>query len=40
LTIGQKAERVLHLLLGLRKNKVAAALVKHGFSDEDLEKGF
>jgi hypothetical protein len=40
LTIGQKAERVLQLLLGLRKNKVAAALVAHGFSDEDLEEGW
>lgn len=40
LTIGQKAERVILLLLGLRKNKVAAALVAHGFSDADLEEGF
>ena len=40
LTIGQKAERVILLLLGLRKTKVAAALVAHGFSDADLEEGF
>ncbi|CAN90431.1 hypothetical protein predicted by Glimmer/Critica [Sorangium cellulosum So ce56] len=40
LTIGQKAERVLLLLLGLRKNKVAAALVAHGFSDDDLAEGW
>ncbi|MGK3992323.1 hypothetical protein [Sorangium sp. So ce1024] len=40
LTIGQKAERVLHLLMGLRKNKVAAALVAHGFSDDDLAEGW
>ncbi|WP_437938412.1 hypothetical protein [Sorangium sp. So ce341] len=40
LTIGQKAERVLLLLMGLRKNKVAAALVAHGFSDEDLAEGW
>lgn len=40
LTMGQKAERVLQLLLGLRKNRVAAALVAHGFSDEDLAEGW
>lgn len=40
LTIGQKAERVVLLLLGLRKNKVAAALIAHGFSNADLEEGF
>ncbi|AUX19872.1 hypothetical protein SOCEGT47_003250 [Sorangium cellulosum] len=40
LTIGQKAERVLLLLLGLRKNKVAATLVAHGFSDDDLAEGW
>ncbi|WP_437677264.1 hypothetical protein [Sorangium sp. So ce131] len=40
LTIGQKAERVLLLLMGLRKNKVAAALVAHGFSDDDLAEGW
>ncbi|WP_434045172.1 MULTISPECIES: hypothetical protein [Sorangium] len=40
LTIGQKAERVLLLLMGLRKNKVAAALVAHGFSDDDLSEGW
>ncbi|WP_437307408.1 hypothetical protein [Sorangium sp. So ce388] len=40
LTIGQKAERVLLLLMGLRKNKIAAALVAHGFSDDDLSEGW
>jgi len=40
LTIGQKAERVLLLLLGLRKNKVATVLVAHGFKDSDLAEGW
>jgi hypothetical protein len=40
LTVGQKAERVLKLLLGLRNGKIAGALVAHGFTDEDLAEGW
>lgn len=39
-TIGQKAERVLKLLLGLRNARVAAALTAHGFTEKDLREGW
>jgi hypothetical protein len=37
--IGDKAERVLKLLLGLRNKKVASALASRGFGRDDLEEG-
>lgn len=37
--IGDKAERVLKLLLGLRNRKVASALASRGFGKDDLEEG-
>ncbi|MCX4247982.1 hypothetical protein [Paraliomyxa miuraensis] len=37
--IGDKAERVLKLLLGLRNKKIASALASRGFGKEDLEEG-
>lgn len=40
LTIGQKAERVLKLLMGLRNPRVAEALRQYGFQDRDLEEGW
>ncbi|WP_437566911.1 hypothetical protein [Sorangium sp. So ce542] len=40
LTLRQKAERVLKLLLALRTNEIAAALVAHGFTDADLAEGW
>jgi hypothetical protein len=40
LTIGQKAERVLTLLLALRNTRIAAALARHGFKNEDLDEGW
>jgi hypothetical protein len=40
ITIGQKAERVLKLLLGLRNPRVAEALKHYGFSDKDLNEGW
>ncbi len=40
LTLGQKADRVLALLLGLRIARVAAALGAHGFKNEDLAEGW
>jgi len=40
LTVGQKANRVLQLLMGLRNPVVAAALQEHGFTDQDLEEGW
>lgn len=38
--IGDKAERVLKLLLGLRNKKIASALAARGFGADDLEEGF
>lgn len=40
LTIGQKAARVLQLLLGLRNRRVAAALKQYGFTDQELGRGW
>ncbi|XXX72980.1 hypothetical protein WMF30_35560 [Sorangium sp. So ce134] len=40
LTLRQKAERVLKLLMALRTDKVAAALVAHGFTEDDLAEGW
>jgi len=40
LTVGQKAERVLALMLGLRKQKIAETLAAHGFSDDDMAEGW
>jgi hypothetical protein len=40
LTIGQKATRVVQLLMGLRNRRVAAALKQHGFGDEELARGW
>jgi hypothetical protein len=40
LTVGQKAQRVVDLLLGLRNPRIASALTKHGFTNEDLAEGW
>ncbi|MDI1428077.1 hypothetical protein [Polyangium sorediatum] len=40
LTIGQKAERVLKLLIALRNPRIAAALARHGFTGADLDEGW
>ena len=40
LTIGQKAERVLKLLYGLRNPRVALLLAAYGFTKEDLDTGW
>jgi hypothetical protein len=40
LTIGQKAERVLTLLLALRNSRIAGALARYGFKNEDLDEGW
>ena len=40
LTIGQKAERVLKLLIGLRNPRVAEALRQFGFQHSDLDEGW
>jgi hypothetical protein len=40
LTVGQKAERVLRLLIALRNPRVAMALQAHGFDDADLAEGW
>lgn len=39
-SIGQKAQRVLKLLLGLRNARVAEALAAHGFTNGDLTEGW
>jgi hypothetical protein len=39
LTIGQKAQRVLRFLMGLRNPGVVAALSQHGFTEADLRIG-
>jgi hypothetical protein len=40
LTLGQKVERVIKLLVGLRNRRIAAALIKHGFTNGDLQEGW
>jgi hypothetical protein len=40
LTIGQKAQRVLKLLLGLRNARIAEALGAYGFTKTDLDDGW
>jgi hypothetical protein len=40
LTIGQKSERVLRFLRGLRKPRVARAVAAYGFTQEDWDEGW
>jgi hypothetical protein len=40
LSIGQKAERLLKLLIGLRNARVAEALRQYGFKESDLAEGW
>lgn len=40
LTVGQKAERVLKLLLGLRNPRIAEALHHYGFKESDRDEGW
>lgn len=40
LTVGEKAERVLVMLMGLRSQRVAEALTRHGFTEQDLDEGW
>jgi hypothetical protein len=40
LTLGEKASRVLKMLIGLRNARVAAAMAAYGFSDTDLQEGW
>ena len=40
MTIGQKAERVLTLLLALRNVRIAGTLARHGFTNADLQEGW
>jgi hypothetical protein len=40
LTLGQKAQRVLKLLLGMRHAKVAALLATRGFGPDDVDEGW
>ena len=40
LTIGQKAARVLKLLMGLRHRRAAGAIIQHGFDQKQLEQGW
>jgi len=40
LTTGQKAQRVVRFLIGVRKPRVATALASHGFTQEALDEGW
>lgn len=40
MTIGQKAERVLRFIMGVRHPRVARLLAAHGLTDETLEEGW
>ena len=40
LSLGQKAERVLKLLLGMQNRRVSTALAVSGFTDADAEEGW
>ncbi len=40
LTLGQKAQRVLELLFGMRNARIASLLAAHGFTEKDLDKGW
>jgi len=40
ITIGQKAERVLKLLMGIRNPRVGEALAQYGFTAKDLDEGW
>ncbi|GAB5543295.1 MAG: hypothetical protein SangKO_030550 [Sandaracinaceae bacterium] len=40
LTIGGKAHRVLRFLLGVRNRRVSRVLQRHGFDQEELERGW
>lgn len=40
LTLGQKAQRVLELLFGLRNARIASTLAAHGFTEKDLDEGW
>jgi hypothetical protein len=40
LTIGDKAQRVLKLLYGLRERRVAEALALYGFTEADRDQGW
>jgi len=40
LTLGDKAMRVLKMLMGMRNSHVAAAMAAHGFTDAELHEGW
>ncbi len=40
MSIGQKGDRVLTLLLALRNARIAGTLVRHGFTNTDLQEGW
>jgi hypothetical protein len=40
LSLGEKAQRVLKLLLGLRNPRVASPLAAYGFTEADMEEGW
>jgi hypothetical protein len=40
ITLGDKASRVLKMLIGMRTPRVAAAMVAYGFSDAELQEGW
>jgi hypothetical protein len=40
ISYGEKAQRVLKLLLGLRNRRIAAALTAYGFTEADMREGW
>ncbi len=40
LRTGQKVDRVIKLLMGLRHRRIASTLAQHGFTQEDLDTGW
>ncbi|MCZ7679162.1 MAG: hypothetical protein M5U28_10580 [Sandaracinaceae bacterium] len=40
LTVGQKGQRSLQFMVGIRNRRVRRALAAHGFREEDFEEGF
>ena len=40
LSLGDKAQRTLRLLLGLRNPRIASALASYGFTEADMDEGW
>lgn len=40
LKLGEKVDRVVHFLMGVNQSRVASILVRHGFSQKELDEGW